>query len=346
MKFTTIFIFATTLLCLVNMSFSSKLRSNTQGIEKFDPEKQKARGEALKNILWIDHTGAISQATGGLIKKYTISIRETGGLSVKRIAEGAKAKPHTILEKSIKESSMVKAYGANWQVETAKFFSYLQGYAGHYGSDKKLLGVRADNPSEQLRTSKRVKPCVGIPSPCEYVPTDDAIAMMKDKNWIGILKSQLYTGDYDIHEIYDSTNKIIPEATDEKKNALNQLNKSICDLGVKGGAQRCGVFELKNGLIHIEKGKYYAMFQHGDQATYKMNQHLENKGKAGKAVVVKAVNEESGDPLAWCVKGKWYVTMNLAEHREFRGLMKLTAPSHWQTGMPLSGATYTTVGKK
>ena len=40
-----------------------------------------------------------------------IAIRETGPLSVRCILQGAKAKPHTILEKSIKDSSLRRGYG-------------------------------------------------------------------------------------------------------------------------------------------------------------------------------------------------------------------------------------------
>ena len=80
--------------------------------------------------------------------------------------------------------------------------------------------------------------------------------------------------------------------------------------------------------MNQSKPHFWAMFQHGDQATYKMNQHLE-AGKGNKPKVVDEVNQESKDPLAWCVRGVWYVTMNLKEHRDFRKIAGLIAPSHW-----------------
>lgn len=221
---------------------------------------------------------------------------------------------------------MKAAYGTNWRADTVNFFDTLKGLAGHYDTDKKLLGVRADNHATEL--NPYVLTCQ--PNPCRYVPTNTAIQLMtspENAKWV----QQFYTGDYDIHEIYSNTNKIIPEATPEKIRALNKFNEFICNLSSVGGVgvPRCGSFELDGGLVHIIPGNYYAMFQHGDQATYKMNQHLEHGKKAGKVNIVDAVNRESDDPLAWCVKGDWFVTMNLAEHRDFRGLMNLIAPNHW-----------------
>lgn len=115
---------------------------------------------------------------------------------------------------------------------------------------------------------------------------------------------------------------------------MNIFNQAICDLGKIGGVDRCGEFSLQNGLIHInhDKPHMYAMFQHGDQATYKMNQHLENKANNKgdkKAVILGAVNEESNERLAWCVRGVWYVTKDLNEHRDFRAKLGIIAPIHW-----------------
>ncbi|MEK8174702.1 hypothetical protein NKH77_53620 [Streptomyces sp. M19] len=91
------------------------------------------------------------------------------------------------------------------------------------------------------------------------------------------------------------------------------------------------------------------MFQHGDQATYRMNQYLEAQAQhkqrtADKrtryleggarrderaeeelapllpvvAKLVRAVATESNEPLGWCREGHWYVTMDRAEHAALR----------------------------
>jgi hypothetical protein len=330
---------------------SARSRTKKYSLDFFDVFKNPQRYEALRKIIWEGHMGPISQAAYGNVNKFSLSIRETGIYSIIRIQEGAKAKPHTILEKSIKESSLKSVYGDNWQNDpnVLNFFSSLSGFAGHYGQlngKKELLGVRCDNASAYFRSIAKVYDCrtpENIAEPyCEFVARDSAIALINDPiNKSNFIK-ELYTGDYDIHEIYNNRNSIIPESSIEKLNALNALNSAICQTPNYLG-ERCGVFEIDKNkkTIHMTKKdslnpqdsrSYWAMFQHGDQATYKMNQHLEYGamgGKGIKAVVVKAVHEESNDPLAWCYRGTWFVTLNQREHSIFRSLTLLIAPNHW-----------------
>ncbi len=70
-------------------------------------DKFKDDASVVKEFVTVEHKRAIST----YCKKMNVifSIRDTGKLSLDRIQEGAKPKPHTILEKSIKESSLAKA---------------------------------------------------------------------------------------------------------------------------------------------------------------------------------------------------------------------------------------------
>jgi hypothetical protein len=70
------------------------------------------------------------------------------------------------------------------------------------------------------------------------------------------------------------------------------------------------------------------MFQHGDQATYRMNQHLE-AGPGQVANLVQAVATESNEPIAWCRFGEWFVTRDLEEHQLFRDRYHLKKPHVW-----------------
>ena len=303
----------------------------------------------LRNIIWEEHMIPIQQASYGGVEKFTISIRETGLYSINRLAEGARAKPHTILEKSIKESSMEKSYGPQWRNNDVMklYFDTISGFAGHYDKNTHaLLGLRVDIPSEELKNylikiGVKIKDCRTVPEPnCQYIDLKPAAELLQNDK---MFAAHFYTGDYDIHELY-FRNSIIPEASEKKVKVLNELNSKICIASKLPRSRevisRCGSFELSGNpkRIHMSsvgpdnQHRFWAMFQHGDQATYKMNQHLEANAMGGqgrKAQIVDAVNQESNDKLAWCYKGNWFVTRNKVEHRKFREIIGLRAPWNW-----------------
>ena len=98
---------------------------------KFEAKK---RSDKMKEIVWGEHLDRIAEVCKK--HKYTIAIRETGALSIKRIEEGAKAKPHNILEKSIKKSSVNREYDTNADEVLAKLKEWdLDGFVGHWGAN-------------------------------------------------------------------------------------------------------------------------------------------------------------------------------------------------------------------
>ncbi|MFE3506061.1 hypothetical protein [Kitasatospora sp. NPDC059160] len=297
------------------------------------------RSADLRKIVWQDHLDAIS----AICKKhhYTIAIRETGEYSIRRIAEGAKAKPHTILEKSIKPASVDKKYGTGpGQVagDPATILAWLDandlsGFVGHW-NNQGLAGVRIDNPPPTLAAGIVHTGANGEP----YVPLDmqqagggPALTALKaDPNW----KRYLYTGDYDLHEVYSAQGGTgggqIPEATMEKAKLLNRLNAGIARNTQQEPVARHGTVALEHGRLHSQPGSDYAMFQHGDQATYRMNQYLESTVARFAQQLVRAVATEADEPLAWCRMGTWYVTRNRAEHKVLRKRWGLKVPHTWE----------------
>lgn len=301
---------------------------------KFEAKK---RSDKMKEIVWEGHLDRIADICKKY--KYIIAIRETGALSIKRIEEGAKAKPHSILEKSIKESSVKKGYEKNADEVLAKLKEWdLDGFVGHWGANHELIGVRIDkipdpilkqlNLYRQQEDSK--EPYVNQEESAKYVPLnlneDGGGLAIKALKQIPEWKTYLYTGDYDLHEAYKVGQGQIPEATKEKVNLLNNLNKGIED---RPGEAR--LIKGNKGTKTVEVEGDHAMFQHGDQATYRMNQHLEAQALEKKvAKLVRAVATESDEPLAWCNMGKWFVTLNKKEHDIFRQKNKLTKPHVWR----------------
>ncbi|MBT2411711.1 hypothetical protein J7I94_14235 [Streptomyces sp. ISL-12] len=303
----------------------------------------RGRGAALRNIVWAEHWAPISEVCRK--HKYTIAVRETGEHSIRRIAEGAKAKPHDILEKSIKPSSVRRAYGTGTgqaESDPVAVLSWLtthdlDGFVGHW-NERGLIGVRIDHPPQSVLDAGIVR--TGAKGE-QYVPIDMKAPgggphlrrLKADPNW----KQYLYTGDYDLHEAYAATGGTtggqIAEATPEKAKLLSRLND-----GIAGGAReqvvRGGTAAVGRRGLHMASGSDYAMFQHGDQATYRMNQYLEARAleePVGRqaAQLVRAVATESDEPLAWCRMGQWYVTTNRKEHAVLRDRWKLAVPHTW-----------------
>ncbi|MFF5717174.1 hypothetical protein [Streptomyces buecherae] len=270
---------------------------------------------------------------------YTIAVRETGEYSIKRIAEGAKPKPHTILEKSIKPSSVEKEYGHK-SVASDKVLKWLkdedlEGFVGHWG-EAELKGVRVDKPPQEVLDLGIVRNGArGV----QYVPITvlesgggEALVKLKGvKNW----KTYLYTGDYDLHEAYSTMGAMagggqIAEASTEKVNLLNRLNTGVANHSDTPVRRAGKAVKGRHGL-HMEESDY-AMFQHGDQATYRTNQCLEARAEGMRPLVarlVKAVATESDEPMGWCRFGQWYVTMKPEEHAALRKKWGLVTPNTW-----------------
>lgn len=302
--------------------------------------KNGVRAAAFEKIIWVaGHAEPISEACRK--GKYTIAIRETGTLSIKRIVQGAKAKPHTILEKSIKTSSLKDIYKGEGEAEQAeqKLAQLdLLGFVGHWG-DSELLGVRIDLDAAtkgvwpQWRGNTRV---VGkgkdkifyVPVKLDRPGGGLALETLKRvPNW----RTLLYTGDYDLHEAYSAKGGTgggqIAEASQEKIKLLNSLNAAISNSKEEVNQTRTGEAKIEHGRVHVYGA--HAMFQHGDQATYQMNQVLEAKRSYANAKLVPVVASESNEPIAWCHFGDWYVTENSKEHQIFRRLIGKPTPSIW-----------------
>jgi|GEM_PF-5185161 len=357
----------------VSSSFSSKSQKMSvrekslallaPNLSHFSVKNNKLLRETLNNTVSTTHQKALSDVS--LKKKYVFSVRETGDLSIKRLKEGAKPKPHTILEKSIKDSSLKKAYGeevAKQKMELIKEKN-VDGFVGHWESGK-LIGVRVDNYDS---TDNRIKDVDQL-FQSQNIAVEDIVKQDKQGNQVKIgsyipinlddpsggfdsldklqqndkWQSVLYTGDYDLHEAYSSQGGRkgqIPEGSMDKVRFMNDLNNAVANNSedtFRSGSARLG----NDGLIHNSGA--YAVIQHGDQATYRTNQLLEarkdamtnesgNNARLGenKSTIVKAVGKESDEPLAWCVKGEWYVSMNKEEHKMFRELQSINKPNTW-----------------
>lgn len=141
-------------------------------------------------------------------------------------------------------------------------------------------------------------------------------------------QSFFYTGDYDLHEVYDKRNFQIPEATLEKRRLLNKLNAGLVKDYIPVDTNPS---DAVLSLHPIQMPDSRAPFQHGDQAVYRMNQVLEGESlKSPRIELVRPVAIADTGRLAWCVRGTWYITEGLEMQKKLRAQLGLTAPSTWE----------------
>jgi len=344
---------------------------NIFNIEKFWDDNL-----VMKEFVTEEHMNAIAKYCQQ--KNIILSVRDTGKLSLDRLEEGAKPKPHSILEKSIKESSLAKAHpeaaealksGDELEVPPTiggVSLNDLKGFVGHWDQDSgELLGVRVDKRDVRTpeaesagSTSELSAHEKGIQSLQDFLSGKDSnspyIALADFKKYKEVFDTKwqqfLYTGDYDLHEVY-LHNKTLLEGSKEKARILSGINKQIAaDQTNEAIPKREGTIEahqttavigegksrrtVPSSTLHASADSDYAMIQHGDQMGYITNQihegRLRQETLNDKAQLVGAVAAESPGPLAWCVRGNWYVTKNAKEHSELRTGLSLTASSGWQ----------------
>lgn len=243
-----------------------------------------------------------------------LSIRETGAESLKRLGESANPKPHSILDKSIKKSRLEPGFTANQKIPIAE----IEGFVGCWDAKGVLIGlILADIPKKDGKEMANIKK----DGEKNYIELHRFSELKDYPDW----QHYLYTGDYDLHEVYDEGGQLIPEG-EAKATLLNKLNGRD-DVITVGG----------NGVL--ENVPPDAYFQHGDQATYRESVQNEVKERpgAGIAVLVPSVAVEETGSLAWFVKNAlWFISHDRGEHAEVRSRIErekgitLKPPTTWK----------------
>jgi hypothetical protein len=243
--------------------------------------------------------------------KLTLSIRETGAFSLIRVAQGAKAKPHSILEKTIKPGSLKPCYPELSNLLSSTEFKpsedvseelsiegipveHLVGFVGHWSELGSLLGLRLDHKDVLKDDSPKNR---GLEALQEFISFDlqtkEPFIKLTDfnsfKEKVGSKwPHYLYTGDYDLGEIYKN-NQPLMEGSPEKARVLKGINEAIARKQQADENNtnpiRKGSFTVKRAsftksdgrtisshLLQPEEGSEYAMIQHGDQMGYLTNQ--------------------------------------------------------------------------
>jgi hypothetical protein len=227
---------------------------------------------------------------------------------------GAPAKGHNILEKTIKEGSIRKAYPpkqAAALMDAVKATDLL-GYVGHW--DKitgALLGVYVA-PNHQL--GDRVVGGI-YKFDAQFLDDDARIDMNRLNASLAALKEQenwqarIFTGDYDMHDMIDLHGRrgTVPSDSPQERRVIARLNKEIV-----------GADPQLRGMP-----REFDRVQHGSQDSYV------GYARWKKEEVVPAVAATSF-PVAIIYKGEWTIIENTGEHAAFYRKINVNMKNTWQ----------------
>lgn len=240
------------------------------------------------------------------------SFRSAGGPTLDALNQGAAAKGHNILEKTIKKASVEKAYGA------AESGNILQ-----LARDKGLIGMVG-------RWDKETKKITGVYIYDTKAKMDTVFELdLDDDAKIGQYKQAVenkeiipYTGDYDMHDIisFDKGGKggHVPVADEsEEEKVKNLINLEVSKL------------DANRPYDFIEKN----VVRHGPQVNFvphMWNHEKDNVVKSGGYLGVVARMGEF--PIAFVNKGKWEIVRNWVDLYRYYFENGTKIPSHWQQG--------------
>lgn len=285
---------------------------------KADPAQEAVRAEVAKEFVLKDHMRPIEMA--GQSANCIYSFRQTGALTLKRLALGAPAKGHDILDKTIKEKSIRSIYSSPQAdaVFAALKNADLLGYVGKWDQDnKKLLGLYV-GPDHQL--GDLVKGGIyAIDIELQEIPTNGSAStwqvnmdrlhaslepLKAHEDW----RKWLFTGDYDVHEMPYLGGRRANVASDsrDEKRLIDHMNAFIAAFDPK----RC----------HMPPE--YSTAQHGAQSAGPAALRARNeKVPAGVA--------NADYPVAFVHKGIWTIVRNDKQHLAFYKKLRLNMKSTW-----------------
>ncbi|MGK7916086.1 MAG: hypothetical protein AB4038_11185 [Prochloraceae cyanobacterium] len=180
-------------------------------------------------------------------KKMIVSIRETGNHSIRRIEAGYACKPHQVLEKSVKQSSLdakVDSTLRNALIPQIRRLD-LYGFIGHWGKDTSnrdtLLGIRTITTHEhQLRLLDANGNPTQRAARQNYANEKE---LHRNKTWVSLnyiqtrgIPEDALTGDYDTHDLLYNYNgrgikkgqRIFGDSLDESR-IIDEINSTIFD---------------------------------------------------------------------------------------------------------------------
>lgn len=323
-------------------------------------DKEQAKKEFATFVTKKDFDG-INKVCGE--EKTVMSIRETGPDSIIRLDEGkANPKPHTVESKSVKPKSFGDAEQQN-EIATLKTvggvpLKDIEGYVGYWGPGQKsgkLAGLtttlgtdKSQNDHIKKLAEEELVELEEIKTQTTMLKDEPALLssafelegekqyhikldqIQKVKKYLpNTWEKLLYTGDYDINEMYEDNGNLMLEPNRQAA-YLTALNHEITP-----GTTAVTADETTKLLNPVDSRN---RFQHADQATYKENFDLEKAAgmHAGEEAVESLLDTEEG-AIAWFNRGTdWWKSSGFADHVNVRNTLKVHAPDrgNWKAVQP------------
>jgi hypothetical protein len=268
-------------------------------------------------------------------QKYALTFREAGENTIMRLNQGAGAKPHDILEKTVK--------GADCQMPAEINYEEVKGFVGHWEGTK-LLGIYLTTYGEEVFRTGLGSIIQVVEKPFgkkrfilnlrdDKFAGKDAMSIVKrEDQWA----SCFFTGDYDLHDCIEEAagwNHLIEETLDYAK-FFNKINDDL----LSSPENKSPTKERKEGGVKAKVPgtqcleSDYQRIQHGPQfgyLAYTLNHEAEN----GEVVISGKVARESF-PLAACI-GKvggtdWRIIKNHDDYVKLYKELGLVVKAPWQ----------------
>ncbi|MFC0139406.1 Insecticial toxin [Erwinia mallotivora] len=256
---------------------------------------------------------------------FAVSFRKAGKPTLDCLKDGAGAKPHSILEKTIKESSLKKYYSENYSEVAAKIKNAnIEGLAGHRDDEKGLVGLYLTT-NEEIE-SELITVGEHVVYPIDMSNLEGSLANLKRvKNW----KSGCYTGDYDTHDV------IIFNGAGRPRKVLNDSLEEQSVIKILNDA----VEKVDAPRRHISHT--HRVIQHGPRVNYPS--HMVEFERAENKPLVPAVANPGEFPIMMLDRGKWILIENKDELAEYYKNVGAVIKDGWSKN---PSVTYTEQGIK
>lgn len=244
---------------------------------------------------------------------FAVSFRAAGKYTLERLALGAAAKGHNILEKTIKPSSIDKCYSP--EVRAAKWRmvqqTELSGYVGCWRNNE-LIGIYMNS---NHRYGDVVQDGIYPIDMTNQERLDSSLQRLRlEIDW----RKQPYTGDYDTHDMITYRGAGRPRTvlvnSEEEKKIIDAINREVSNI------------DPNRPLKAIE----YNVVRHGPQVNFSsyMMAH-EPQSVALHSGFPGAVARPGEFPLAVCDRGRWSIIDNLTELESFYTSVKAVIKESW-----------------
>lgn len=272
---------------------------DSNGLISTGQEARKLVGEAFVHPL---HMAVFERIS--LEENLAMSVREAGIYTISALAEGAAAKGHNILEKTIKPSSLKAIYGDNSEsiLGLAKQSGFV-GRVGQWGASG-VRGIYAHN--------KPGGEDVAYPISLQNTFINDLV-----NAWIKFKVITPYTGDYDMHDIikFSHGKGHVPTAeSSEERGIKNLINKGVAEID----PARPFEFTAMNVIRHGPQVNFVPyMWEHEHDKVANDNGYLGIVARPGPF------------PVAMVHQGEWTVFDDSNELFNFYKSTNTPIPEHW-----------------